>query len=150
MTESYESVWAIPGGLFLVIAAVYFFFIRTKMDPRVAKLADLAYQVAAEIAELPARGSTPPVGLKDKPWENRGTRVIGNYKPFSVFGRVLWDRILVVLNAANIWPNTVHEMTHAVRRRNGKPSSEAAAEAAEARANGMRTPEIVALLEKLR
>ena len=142
--------WVILGGvLFAIAAAVYFLIIRTTTDPRVRELADLAYKAAAEIADLPARGSTPPVNLKDDQWEIRGTTVIGNYRWTGFFGNVLWDSILVVRDPAYIWETLVHEMTHAIRRRNGKPASERAAEAAEAQANGMRAPEIHALLAKL-
>ena len=142
--------WAILGlGVVAVVAAVYFFFIRVKTDPRVRELADLAYETAARIAGEKPRGSTPPVRLKPEPWVNRGVTVIGNYKSFGFFGKVFWDSILVVGNPLYIWPNMVHEMTHAIRRRNGKPTSETAAEVAEARASQIRSPEVDALLEKL-
>ncbi len=134
-------------------AAVAFFIFqvfRTKMDPRVRELAALAYKTAAEIAGLPARGSVPPVGLKDGHWKTRGVSVVGNYKWTGFFGKVLWDRILVVNYGVYIWVILVHEMTHAVRRRNGLPSSEAAAYASKAHAIKMlATPEVTALLRKL-
>lgn len=142
------SVWAL-GTIILGIIIAFFLF-RVKMNPKVKDLADLAYKAAAEIAGVKPKGSTPPVGLKKAPWELRGSTIIGNYKSFGFFGKVLWDRILVVKDFAYIWSNLVHEMTHAVRRRKGLPSSERAAEAAEALANGMRTPEVNAAMEKLR
>ncbi len=136
----------------LCVAGAYFIFalVRTKMDPRVSALADLAYKTAAEITGLPARGNTPPVGLMDGRWETRGVSVVGNYKWTGAFGKVLWDRILVIKNPSHIWVILVHEMIHAVRRRNGFASSEAAAYASKAQAIEMVTPEVAALLEELR
>ncbi len=142
--------WAILGGVSAaVVAAVYFFFIRVKTDPRVRDLADLAYQAAAKIAGVQTRGSTPPVNLKAGPWEIRGVTVVGNYRWTGFFGKVLWDSILVIRDPARIWGVLVHEMTHAIRRRNGKPSSEAAADAAKILSNGMAGPDVAALLAKL-
>ncbi len=141
--------WAALGATFFAMVAIFFFFIRTKMDPRVKELADLAYQVAALIAELPARGSTPPVNLKDGRWKTRGVSVVGNYKWFGFLDKVFWDRILVIKDPARIWVILVHEMIHAVRRRNGRPSSEAAAYASKAQAISMATPAVAALLAKL-
>ena len=136
-------------ALGLVVAFIIFQIFRTKMDPRVRELADHAFKAAAMLAELPARGSTPPVGLKDGVWETRGTLVVGNYKWAGAFGVVFWDRILVITNPVRIWEILVHEMTHAVRRRNGEPSSEAAAYATKPLAAGVAPPNLTALLEKL-
>ena len=145
-----DNQWAIFGGVLLaIVAVVYFVFIRARTDPRVKELAALAYKTAAEIAELPARGSTPPVRLKAARWNNSGVSVIGNYKWVGAFGKVLWDRILVIKDPARIWEVLVHEMTHAVRRRNGKPSSEPAAYATKALAAEMAPANLTALLEKL-
>ena len=132
------------------IVVVYFLFIRVRTDPRVKELARLAYKVAAEIAELPAKGSPPPVNLRNGPWEHRGVTIVGNYRWVGAFGKVFWDRILTIKDPARIWWVLVHEMTHAVRRRNGKPSSEAAAYATKVRANKMAPSNLVALLEELR
>ncbi len=131
--------------------AVYFLFIRVKTDPRVKELADLAFKAAAQIAELRAMGSTPPVNLKDGAWETRGTNVVGNYKWVGAFGKVFWDRILVIDDPSRIWVILVHEMMHAVRRRNGKPSSEAAAYSSKPKAIefAMATPQVAALLRRL-
>ncbi len=142
--------WTILGLAFAAVAVALYFFIRTKMDPRVRKLADLAYATAAKIAGLPARGNTPPVNLKDGAWETRGVNVVGNYKWFGFLGKVFWDRILVIKAPARIWVILVHEMTHAVRRRNSKSSSEAAAYATKAQAIAMPPPNLAALLEELK
>ena len=146
-----ESIVVFLGivALGLAVAFIIFQIFRTKMDPRVKELADMAYEAAAELAGLPARGSTPPVGLKDGVWTNRGVSVIGNYKWLGAFSKVFWDRILVTKNPARIWEVLVHEMTHAVRRRNGLPSSEAAAYATKPRAAEMAPLNIAALLEEL-
>ena len=136
-------------GQVVFVVAVYFLFIRVKMDPRVKELADLAYKAAAEIAGLPARGSTPPVSLKDGAWTTRGVNVVGNYKWFGLFGKVFWDRILVTQAYTRIWEVLVHEMTHAVRRRNGKPTSEAAAYATKPLAGNMAPSNLAALLRRL-
>ena len=141
--------WVILGLAFAVVAGALYFVIRTKMDPRVKELADHAYQAAAILAGLPVRGSTPPVNLKDGAWEHRGVTIVGNYKWAGAFGKVFWDRILVIKNTARVWEILVHEMTHAVRRRNGKPSSEAAAYATKPLAYGMAPANLTALLEAL-
>ena len=142
--------WVNLGLAFLTLGvAACFIFIRTKMNPRVKELAGLAYKAAAEIAELPARGSTPPVDLKDVPWDHRGVTVVGNYKWLGFFGKVLWDRILVIKTPARIWGVLLHEMTHAVRRRNGLPSSEAAAYATRPLAAEMAPSNLAELLENL-
>ena len=141
--------WTILGLMFATATGALYIGIRTKMNPRVKELADLAYKAAAEIAELPARGSTPPVGLKNGAWENRGVTVVGNYKWFGFFGKVFWDRILTIKDPARIWEVLLHEMTHAVRRRNGLPSSEAAAYATKALAAEMAPSNLAALLAKL-
>ena len=141
--------WVILGLMFTAVAGALYLFIRTKMDPRVKALADLAYKAAADLAGLPARGSTPPVNLKDGPWEHRGVTIIGNYKWAGAFGKVFWDRILVDRRPARIWEILVHEMTHAVRRRNGLPSSEAAAYATKPLAYGVAPANLTALLEEL-
>ena len=131
------------------VVAVYFLFIRVRTDPRVKELADHAYKAAADLAGLPARGSTPPVNLKDGPWEHRGVTIVGNYKWAGAFGKVFWDRILVDRRPARIWEVLVHEMPHAVRRRNGESSSEAAAYATKPLAAGMAPANLTALLEEL-
>ena len=131
------------------VVAVYFLFIRVRTDPRVKELADHAYKAAADLAGLPARGSTPPVNLKDGPWEHRGVTIVGNYKWVGAFGKVFWDRILVDRRPARIWEVLVHEMTHAVRRRNGESSSEAAAYATKPLAYGVAPANLTALLEEL-
>ncbi len=105
------------------------------MYPRVSELANMAYGCAAKIMETKTKGDTPPVRLRSKRWRAKGVTMIGRYTWMSTFGRVLWDHIEVVDDVTYIWPNLVHEMTHALRRRKGKPSSEAAAEAAEGVAN---------------
>ena len=131
------------------VAFIIFQIFRTKMNPRVKGLADHAYKAAAKLARLPARGSTPPVNLKDGPWEHRGVTIVGNYKWAGAFGKVFWDRILVDRRPARIWEILVHEMTHAVRRRNGFPSSEAAAYATKPLAYGVAPANLTALLEEL-
>ncbi len=134
----------------LMGAYAIFALVRVRMDPSVRVLADLAYKAAGTITGLPVRGDPPPVGLKSRRWQFRGAWVIGNYKGTGAFGKVLWDRVLVIDDPAHIWPILVHEMVHAIRRRNGLPSSEAAAYASRAPALGMITPEITALLEELK
>ena len=142
-------VFHVIVALGLAVAFIIFQIFRTKMDPRVKELADMAYKAAAILAGLPARGSTPPVGLKDEVWVTHDVSVIGNYKWFGAFGKVFWDRILVIKNPARIWEFLIHEMTHAVRRRNGLPSSEAAAYATKPLAYGVAPANLTALLEKL-
>lgn len=146
-----EGLIGFAVAFFATVIAGYFLIFSSKTDPRVKELAKLAYACAGKIAELPAKGSPPSVNLKKGRWKNDGIFVIGNYKWRMVFGKVIWDRILVVDNPENIWPNLVHEMTHAVRRRAGKVSSEAAAESAEAQAyTRCGSAEVDVLLEKLR
>ena len=142
-----NTLIAFVGILCGFAIVLYFIFFRTKTDARVKELAILAYACAGKIAGLPAKGSPPSVNLKARRWDNNGVLVIGNYKWFKFFNKVIWDRILVVNNPKNIWPNLVHEMTHAVRRRAGKSSREKAAEAAEAKANELITPEVAEQLE---
>ena len=143
-------VWTLGIIALGILVAGIIVNIRTKTNPRVKELAGLAYRAAAEIAGLPARGSTPPVDLKDGPWEHRGVTVVGNYKWVGFFGLVFWDRILMIKDPARVWDVLLHEMTHAVRRRNGLPSSEAAAYATKARAAEMAPSNLAALLEELR
>ena len=141
------------GGVFVgLIGALYFLFVYVTTDSRVKRLAELAYARAGEIAELPAKGSPPPVNLKSERWMNNGVSVVGNYKWIGILrGKVIRDRILVLDHPDSIWSILVHEMTHAVRRRAGKRSSEFAAEAAEAQANSRcGSAEIDALVEKFR
>ncbi len=132
----------------LTVAFTFFLIFRTQMDPRVKELADFAYKAAAHLADLPARGSTPPVGLKDGAWTTRGANVVGNYKWIGAFDKVLWDRILID-TSSRFWEVLIHEMTHAVRRRNGRPSSEAAAYATRPLAAGVAPPNLAALLRRL-
>lgn len=147
----HPAIWT----LFIVMlgaATAFFLFqvLRIRTDPHMKVLSDLAYACAAKIAGVPLRGSTPPVGLKPRPWKLRGVTIVGNYKWIAIFGHVLWDRILVLDNPVYIWPTLVHEMTHAVRRRAGKKSSELAAEAAEAVAyDKCGGPEVDELLKRL-
>ena len=142
--------WTILGLMFATATGALYIGIRTKMNPRVKELAGLAYQAAAEIAELPARGSTPPVNLKSGPWEHRGDTVVGNYRWVGFFGKVFWDRILTIKDPARIWEVLLHEMMHAVRRRNGLPSSEAAAYGTRPLAAEMAPSNLAALLEELK
>ena len=144
-----NNEWAILGLAFAAVGVAGYFFIRTKMDPRVRELADLAYVAAAKIAGLPARDNPPPVNLKDGPWEHRGVTVVGNYKWAGFLGKVFWDRILTIKDPARIWEVLLHEMTHAVRRRNGLPSSEAAAYATKPLAKAVAPLNLAALLAKL-
>ncbi|MCH7522040.1 MAG: hypothetical protein IIB42_10135 [Candidatus Marinimicrobia bacterium] len=90
------------------------------------------------------------MNLKNGRWEVRGVSVVGYYRWAGAFGKVFWDRILVIKDPTRIWVILIHEMTHAVRRRNGLPSSEAAAYATKAQAIEMAPPNLAALLEKLR
>ena len=139
--------------IFIIMAVVVaillaaFLFLQPKMDPRIKKLAELAYKTAGEINDLPVRGSSPPVRLRKKPKGN----IIGSYWALTSFKKVLYDSIWVVNNERFMWPNIVHEQTHAIRRRNGLGSSEAKAERAEAMANHpqYRTPLVEALLLEL-
>ena len=142
-------VWTLAIIALGVLVTGLIVYARTKMDPRVKEMAGLAYKAAAEIAEIPARGSTPPVDLKDGPWEHRGVTVVGNYKWLGFFGKVFWDRILVIKDPARIWEVLLHEMMHAVRRRNGLPSNEAAAYATKILAAEKAPSNLAALLEEL-
>ncbi len=119
-------------GFAVAVIAFYFAFIRVKTDPRVRELADKAYECAGKISGLGHGWNTPPVRLKPGPWMHRGVLINGNYKWLKIWKYVLWDRILVTSEPDKIWPVLVHEMTHAVRRRNDLPSSEPIAGAAAA------------------
>lgn len=134
----YNTFGLILAALFVVVVAIYYFFIRVKMDPRVKELAEYAYKRAGEINGLKTSSSPPPVQLKPERFMVGNVKVYGNYKWRKLFlfaGPVIWDRIIVITDLGSIFSTLVHEMTHAVRRRNGKKSSEVAAEAAEAIAN---------------
>ena len=147
------DIWMLLGGTLVCLAiTLYLRFILVTMDPRVKRLAELAYACAGEIAGLPAKGSPPPVNLKSERWMYNGVSVVGNYKWSEIpGGKVIWDSILVLDHPDSIWSILVHEMTHAVRRRAGKRSSEFAAEAAEAQANSRcGSAEVDALVGKFR
>jgi len=112
-------------GLVVPFAALYFFFLRIKTNPRVEPLAQAAYEFAADVLGVEAKGSPPPVVLKKARWNNR----VGEYKRIALpFGIVLWDKISVVADASSIFRNLAHEMAHALRARAGKKSTEEEAE----------------------
>lgn len=148
----YTTLGYVLAALFIGAALIYYFVIRVTMDPRVKELAEFAYKCAAEINGHKAKGSAPPVQLKGAPWKSGSGTIIGNYRWRHLFlfaGPVVWDRILVVADFRYIFSNLVHEMTHAVRRRNGLKSSEAIAEAAEAVANKLYgSPELTEMLKR--
>ena len=142
------------GGLFGSLIIIYVLLaqiiFRPKMNSKVENLAEAAWNCAAKITGLPKKGSTPKVDLKSDKWNGN---VIGNYKWFKLFlkfGPVIWDRILVTSNPRYpIFSNLVHEMTHAIRRRNGKSSTEVASEEAERLANEVcGGPEVDELVRK--
>ncbi len=142
--------WVLIAVVLAAAVISYFRFIRNRTDPHVKELANWAYAFAAEFMGAPPRGSPPRVTLRTRTWRHNGVLVNGLYTWKGLWGYVLWDHIQVVNGRAYIFSVLVHEMTHALRRRHGKPRSERharAAEAAAGRLNG--EPEINILLEKL-
>ncbi len=142
---------AAAGGA--AIFAVVRIFFQPKMDPRVAELAQLAYEYAAEVLGVEAKGSPPPVVLVKAPWDKRGTiYTIGLYSRrlhLPLIGYA-WERIQVVADASYIFRNLTHEMAHALRARAWKKVTEKEAEMVEAKALKYRLTDtqITALLEE--
>ncbi len=126
-------------------------------DKRANDLADLAWQCAGELLDMPG-GTRPPVSLRKEPKGN----AIGNYAsiPLPLIGP-LFQRIWVVdigggyyAKPGGIFKNTAHEMTHAKRRQAGKPNDgEVTAEKIEAAADAWaakgHATELAAALKKL-
>ena len=124
------------AGVAAIFAVVRIFF-QPKMDPRVAELAELAFEYAAEVLEVEAKGSPPPVVLRKAPWDKRGTVItLGRYSRrlhLPLIGYA-WERIEVVADASYIFRTLSHEMAHALRARAWKKVTEKEAEMVEAKA----------------
>ncbi len=148
---SYEDFAWVLAGLAIVFGLTWFFLIRVTMDPKVERLARIAFDFAATALDMKATGSVPPVVLVSQPWKKGSLTITGNYKWYSIpfIHIVLWDRIIVVNNIAYIFAVLVHEMVHAVRRRNGLPSEHIDTTRIQALARDHSSAEIDALLEKL-
>ncbi len=144
--------WYYLGFVIGALGAVWFLFIRVKMDPRVEELARLAFECSADILGIKPKGKPPPVRLKKERWKISGVMVIGNYKRYRIpgIGIMVWERVLV-LNSKGIFPNLGHEMAHVHRARRGEKVREAEAEmveaAIEARCGGALISHLLAKLE---
>lgn len=149
--SDWNIVYMFYGGVAVAAVLVWFFFIRVTMDPKVEKLAKLAYDFAATALDMKAKGSVPPVNLRSQPWKKGSLTINGNYKWYSIpfFNIVIWDRIIVVNNVSYIFAVLVHEMVHAVRRRNGYPSEHIDTTRIQALARDHSSPAIDELLKQL-
>jgi hypothetical protein len=117
-----DLIYLIIPGIIASIIVIYYFFFRPKMDKRIKNLAEYAYESAGEFLDLPAKGDPPAVKLVDTGWRNE--EVFGLYSWKKLFKWIIWEQITVVDDRSFIWGVLVHEMVHAVRRRNGLLPSE--------------------------
>ncbi len=105
-------------------------FKRHKDNKDIAHVSDAAWQFAQKFTGLSGQGKRPPVRTVPEVWLKDGRLIRGNYKSWTF----LWwfrDRIIVVERPGIIlFPLLVHEMTHAVMRRNDLPANETTPRAA--------------------
>ncbi len=143
--------WYYLGFVIGALGAVWFLFIRVKMDPRVEELARIAFDCSADMLGIKPKGKPPPVRLKKERWTISGVSVVGNYKGYRIpgIGIMVWERVLVV-KSKGIFRNLGHEMTHCHRKRRGEKTTEDEAEIVEAtidaRCGGARISHLLAKL----
>ena len=106
--------------ILLILAVVgYFFFIRVKMDPNIAELADFAYAFTCEYLGYKNNGKTPPVILVDAPWMRKNQMIRGSYKGYVYFGIILYEKVIIVRKPSRIFPDLCHEFAHCLEKREG-------------------------------
>ncbi len=133
------------------LGAIWFLFIRVKMDPRVEELARIAFECSADILGIKPKGKPPPVRLKKERWKIHGVSVVGNYKRYRIpgIGIMVWERVLAHISEGT-FRTLGHEMAHVHRARRGEKVTEAEAEmveaAIEARCGGARIAHLMAKL----
>ena len=127
------------------IGLIIYVLNRPKRDKRVDGLAQKAYECAADIMGVEAKGKPPAVSLKNAPWDN----VVGRYTYRRMFGFLWYEQIEVVDDVSYIFSNLVHEMTHVLLERAGMTNNEILPEATEAAADKhCAGPELDELLRK--